>query len=131
MENEFLSKAWEMLVGRVEGPLTLRLILQPALAAFFGVRAGLKDAKTDQPAYLWDVFSNREYRRELLRHGWKDVRKVFLMAFLLDSVYQLIVFRWIYLGQTLIVAITLALIPYVLIRGPVNRIAASFKRRPR
>jgi hypothetical protein len=63
-----------------------------------------------------------------LHHGWKDVRIVFLMAFLLDSAYQLIVFRWIYLGQAVIVAIILAVVPYVLLRGPVNRLMTTTRK---
>jgi hypothetical protein len=125
------STVWEMLVGRMEGPLTLRLIIQPAMACFFAVRAGLQDAREGRPAYLWKVFTNPAYRYELLHHGWKDVRIVFVMALLLDSVYQFIVVRWIYVGQALIVAITLAILPYVLVRGPVNRMAVLFKTGPR
>jgi hypothetical protein len=36
-------------------------------------------------------------------------------------VYQLIEFHWVYPGETLIVAIVLAIIPYFLLRGPINR----------
>ena len=36
------STLWEMLIGRIEGPLTLRLVLQPTMASFLAVRAGLK-----------------------------------------------------------------------------------------
>jgi hypothetical protein len=118
------SSLWEMLIGRIEGPLTLRLLLQPAIATFFAVRSGLKDARSGRPAYLWKVFTNSAYRYELLHHGWKDVRTVFLMAVLLDSVYQGIEFHWIYLGQAVLVAIILAIVPYVLIRGPVNRLVS-------
>jgi hypothetical protein len=118
------STLWEMLIGRIEGPLTLRLLLQPAIATFFAVRSGLKDARSGRPAYLWKVFTNPAYRYELLHHGWKDVRTVFLMAVLLDSVYQGIEFHWIYLGQAVLVAIILAMVPYVLIRGPVNRLVS-------
>jgi hypothetical protein len=118
------STLWEMLIGRIEGPLTLRLLLQPAIATFFAVRSGLKDARSGRPAYLWKVFTNPAYRYELLHHGWKDVRTVFLMAVLLDSVYQGIEFHWIYLGQAVLVAIILAIVPYVLIRGPMNRLVS-------
>jgi hypothetical protein len=122
------STLWEMLIGRIEGPLTLRLVLQPTMASFLAVRAGLKDARVGRPAYLWKVFTNPSYRYDLLHHGWKDVRIVFLMAFLLDSAYQLIVFRWIYLGQAVIVAIILAVVPYVLLRGPVNRLMTTTRK---
>jgi hypothetical protein len=100
------------------------LLLQPAIATFFAVRSGLKDARSGRPAYLWKVFTNPAYRYELLHHGWKDVRTVFLMAVLLDSVYQGIEFHWIYLGQAVLVAIILAIVPYVLIRGPMNRLVS-------
>jgi hypothetical protein len=123
-DTHISSTLWEMLIGRIEGPLTLRLLLQPAIATYFAVRSGLKDARSGRPAYLWKVFTNPAYRYELLHHGWKDVRTVFLMAVLLDSVYQGIEFHWIYLGQAVLVAIILAIVPYVLIRGPVNRIVS-------
>ena len=119
---------WEMLIGRIEGPLTLRLVLQPAMATFFALRAGLRDARDGRPAYFWTVFTDPAYRQDLLHQGWKDVRKVFLMAFLLDSIYQGIMFRWIYLGQVLFVAVILAIVPYVLIRGPVNRLVSLFRK---
>jgi hypothetical protein len=36
------------------------------------------------------------HRPELLRQGWKDVGKVFILAVVLDSIYQLIVHRGVY-----------------------------------
>ena len=52
--------------------------------------------------------------------------KVFIMAVLIDAVYQYIQLSWFYPGEALIVAFILAFIPYLLIRGPVNRIARTF-----
>jgi len=129
MQNQ-LTTAWEMLMGRVQGPLTLRLIIQPAMASFFAIRSGLKDAREGRPPYVWKIFKKPTHRPQLLQHGWKEVRVVFLMAFLLDSVYQFIVFRWIYLGQALIVSVALAIVPYVLLRGPVNRLMRRFRTKP-
>jgi hypothetical protein len=60
---------------------------------------------------------------DLLRHGWKAIGRVFVLAILMDVIYQLIVVRWIYPLELIIVAISLAVIPYLLIRGPVNRLA--------
>jgi hypothetical protein len=45
------------------------------------------------------------------------------LAFVLDVVYQYLAFRWFYPGEALMVAFSLAFIPYLLIRGPVNRVA--------
>ena len=121
--EEMLTRFWENLLGRVGGPMTFRLILQPIMAAIFAVRSGLKDAKEGKPAYFWSLFTDSVHRRERLRDGWKSVGKVFVIAIIIDLVYQLIVFRWFYPGEALIVAIVLAICPYILIRGPVARIA--------
>jgi hypothetical protein len=49
---------------------------------------------------------------------------VFILAVVLDVVYQLIEHRWVvYPGEAVLVAIILAIVPYLLLRGPVNRIA--------
>jgi len=89
---------------------------------FLATRDGLKDARQGQPAYFWSLFTEPILRRELLRNGWRSISKVFIIAVVLDIIYQLIVFRWFYPFETLIVAVLLALIPYLLVRGPVNRI---------
>ena len=46
-------------------------------------------------------------------------------AIVIDVVYQFIVFRWFYPGEALVVAFVLAIVPYLLVRGPVNRIARN------
>ncbi len=120
--EDFLYRFVEDLVGRVSGPMKFRLILQPVMAAFFAIRSGLKDAKENKPAYFWAMFSNPNSRRDMIRDGWKSVGRVFILAVLLDAVYQFIVFRWFYPLEALLVAAILALVPYLLIRGPVNRI---------
>lgn len=59
----------------------------------------------------------------MLKHGWKDVSKVFLLAVVLDVAYQIIVLRFVYPGEVILVAFTLAILPYLLLRGLVTRIA--------
>jgi hypothetical protein len=122
LETTIIPGLREMLLGRIEGPLTLRLILQPVMASFLAIRAGLRDSREGKPAYLWTAVTNPSDRRVLLREGWKDIRTVFVLAVLLDSVYQLIEFHWVYIVQALIVAILLAIVPYIVLRGPVNRL---------
>jgi len=121
--EEILTRFWENLMSRVGGPMTFRLILQPIMAAIFAVRSGLKDAKEGKPAYFWALFTDSVNRRDLLRDGWKSVGRVFVFAIIIDLVYQWIVLRWFYPGEALLVAAILAFIPYLVIRGPVNRIA--------
>ena len=126
MDNIF-QRVWDNLVGRASGPMNFRLIVQPLVACVIAVRAGLKDAREGRPAFFWAALSNRSDRSELLRQGWKDVSKVFIIAAILDSIYQLKVHHGVYILELLITATMLAIIPYLLIRGPVNRIA---RRRP-
>ena len=47
------------------------------------------------------------------------------VAFVLDVVYQWIALRWVYPGEAFLVSIILAIVPYVLVRGPVNRLART------
>jgi tryptophan-rich sensory protein len=56
---------------------------------------------------------------------------LFLVALLIDVIYEIIVFRWVSPVQALIVSIVLALPPYVLVRGLTNRFVpmALAKRR--
>jgi hypothetical protein len=127
--DEMLARVWENLGGRIGGPLSFRLFLQPTIAVVLAVKAGLSDAQAGKPPYLWTIMTNADDRRDLLRNGWKSVTKVFVMALVIDVVYQLITARWVYPLESLIVAFVLACIPYLLVRGPVNRIASAGRRK--
>jgi hypothetical protein len=121
--EEMIARGWEGLAARVGGPMTFRLILQPLMATLLALRAGLKDAREDRPPYFWTVLTEPAQRAELLREGWKSIARVFFLAIIMDVIYQWIMQHWLYPLETMVVAILLAVVPYVLIRGPVNRIA--------
>jgi hypothetical protein len=126
-----LSRLWANLIGRIGGPLTFRLVMQPAMAAFFAIRAGSKDASENRVPYGWVIVSDPDNRRELLRQGWKDVAKVFVVAMVIDAVYQIIELHWFYPEEAVIVATLLALMPYLLLRGPANRLARHWQHTPK
>jgi len=111
------------LVDRVSGPMKFRLVLQPLMAAFFAVRSGLADARVGKPPYFWGLLSDRGQREDMLKNGWKSIGRVFILAIVLDVVYQIIVRRFVYPGETLIVAFILAIVPYLILRGLVTRLA--------
>ena len=127
--DDVIARIWENLGGRVGGPLSFRLILQPAVAIVLAVRAGVQDAQAGRPPYAWTVLTNPAARDELLREGWKAVAKIFVLAIIIDVVYQVLVFKRVYPGELLIIAFLLACAPYLLVRGPVNRIVAATRRR--
>jgi hypothetical protein len=130
--DEILTRFWQNLGERITGPMSLRLILQPSVATFLAIRAGLQDARLGRPPYFWTILTTDAANRgRLLREGWKSITKVFCLAIVLDVVYQLVVQRWIYPGETLVVAFILACVPYLLIRGLANRLlrpAAAVKQ---
>jgi hypothetical protein len=111
------------MADRVSGPMKFRLVMQPAMAAVYAIIAGLKDAKAGKPPYLWALASNPAHRVDMMKDGWKGVGKVFLLAVILDIVYQLIVIKFIYPGEAIIVAFVLAIFPYLILRGLVTRLA--------
>ncbi len=119
----------EHLSGRVGGPITFRLIVQPTIAVILAIRDGLKDARAGRPPYFYSLLTHPTERRQLLKDGWKSVRLVFVFAIVIDGVYQLIVFRGFYPGEALQVSIVLAIVPYLLIRGLANRIARQNIKR--
>jgi hypothetical protein len=128
--EEIFTRLWNDLIGRIGGPMSFRLLLQPTMAMIFAIRDGLKDAREGRPAYFYSLFTDPENRRSRLREGFKAVSRVFTFAIVMDFIYQVIVLRWFYPLQALIVAIVLALLPYILLRGPVNRIARFLRRPP-
>jgi hypothetical protein len=123
--DEILTRFIENMGARVTGPMKLRLIMQPLMASIFAVRSGLADARAGKPAYLWSLFTNAGSRREMLRDGWKSVGKVFVIALILDAIYQLITVRFIYPLETLVTALLLAIVPYLILRGLVSRLASK------
>jgi hypothetical protein len=127
--EDILRRFWGNLIGRATGPINFRLVIQPTVASILAIRAGIKDAREGRPAFLWAAITNPAYRPELLRQGWRDVGKVFLIAAVLDAIYQLIVHRGVLLLELVVVATVLAIFPYIVIRGPVNRITAVLRQR--
>jgi len=125
---EMLSRGVEQLLGRAGGPLHCRLLIMPLVVTFFAVRAGLKDAREAQPAFMWAVLTNPAGRRRLLGSALKDIGRVLVMAVVLDTTYQLLVLRAFYPVQLIIVVVTCAVVPYVLVRGPVTRLTRGLYR---
>ena len=127
--EDFFGQSWDMLVGRASGPLAFRLVLQPLTAAFVACRAGWRDARAGRPAYGWAVITDSASRPGLLREGWSELARVFAVAVMVDLLYEVIVFRRVYPGQSVIVATLLALLPYPLIRGLMNRMVRRWVTR--
>lgn len=123
---ELLSRRVEQLLGRKSGPLHFRLLMMPTVVTLSRNPGRREGAREGQPAFLWAIITNPAERGRLVRSAMKDVGRIFIVAVVLDTVYQVFVLRTLHVVQLLIVAIACAIVPYVLIRGPVTRLARLF-----
>jgi hypothetical protein len=121
--SDFLNTVWAEITARPSGPFAFRFYFQPLMAAVLAVRDGVKDARHGRPPYLETLFKEKSQRRSLMREAWAAVGKVFILAIVLDLIYQVVVIRAVRPLEGLFIAILLAIVPYALLRGPVNRIA--------
>lgn len=106
---------------RIDGPMKFRFVFQPLMAVIFAFIAGRKDAQAGKPPYFWALLTVPEHRSEMLRDGWKSVGKVFVLAMVLDVVFQVLVLHKVYPGEVVLVACLLAIVPYLIVRGAVTR----------
>lgn len=131
--DDIFVRIWHNLIERTEGPMHFRFFLQPTMSLIFAIRAAMKDVRAGTVPYLWRFFSSEKGKRtEVAKEAWKDVGKIFILGTILDVVYQLVVIfskkteEKFYPLESLLVAFALALVPYLLFRGPVNRLVRMF-----
>jgi hypothetical protein len=125
---ETLTQAWEHLFGRVDGPMSFRLVIQPVVATILAVRAGWADARKGRPIFFSTLARDPAQTRIMLKNLWRIAGKVFLVALVLDAIYQVTVLNGIYPLQALIVATLLALAPCMIVRAIGNRIVSMTRR---
>ena len=99
--DDFLTRVVDNMAARVTGPMQLRLLLQPLIASIFAIRSGLADARAGKPPYFWALFSDPAHRAEMVKDGWKSVGKVFVLALILDVIYQMVATRYVYGGEAI------------------------------
>ena len=93
------------------------------------VRDGVKDARTGRSPYFWTVLSDSDERNARLREGLSATARIIVLGLALDAIYQLYVLGTFHPGEALVVAMALAFVPYLLIRGPAARAARRWQRR--
>jgi hypothetical protein len=127
--QEIWTRFWDELIARPSGPLSFRLVLQPIMVSILAILDGSKDAREGRSPYLWTLLSDPAERAGYLREGLKRVSRVIIFAIGMDAIYQFIVLKRFYPGEALVIAFVLAILPYLLIRGPAERIGRSWNRR--
>ena len=126
-----LALGLDQFLGRFSGPLNFRLVVMPTVVTVLALRAVWKDLKDGRPAFLGIWIQDPVERNRVFRSALKDIGKIFIVAVVLDTAYQVMVFRWVYPGMVLVVAVVCAVVPYFLIRGPVYLVAHHLLRKVR
>ena len=122
------ERIWRDLAERPSGPMAFRFILQPLMAAIAATAHGLKDARTGRSPYFRTLLRDPQQRIGLLREGLNATAIIILLGLAMDVIYQVIVLKMFYPAEALIVALLLAFVPYVVVRGLVTRIARRWRR---
>jgi hypothetical protein len=120
-----LQRFWHDLVERPDAPMRFRFILQPLMAAIAAIHDGREDARAGRSPYFMTVLRNPQERVGLLREGLNAIARIMLLGLVMDVIYQLLVLKTFYPNEALVVALLLAFIPYLIIRGLVFRGARS------
>lgn len=128
--EEVRHRFWSDLIERPGGPMAFRFVLQPVMAAIAAVIDGLKDARLGRSPYFWTIIRDSQKRLRRLREGLISTARIILLGIGMDAIYQYKVLHAFYPGEAAIIALTLAVIPYFIIRGPVSRIARRWRSHP-
>ena len=123
----FLVRFWDHLIDRPSGPFAFRFVLQPVVASAFAILDGIKDAQAGRSPYFWLLVHDPANRYTRLKEGLSRVGRVIGLSVVMDIAYTLIEFHRVYPLETLAIALMLAFVPYLLVRGPANRISRTWQ----
>ena len=129
LSAEVHGRIWRDIFDRPGGPMTFRIILQPLMAAVAALFDAIKDARLGRDPYLWTILTNRQESAGRVREGLIATARIILLGLVMDGIYQAIVLKTFYPGEMVLVAVILAFVPYVLLRGPFARIARWWMAR--
>lgn len=123
MSMEVQKRFWTDIFERPGGPMTFRFILQPTMAALAALHDGIQDARTGRPTYLWTLITAPQEHGDYLRDALISTARIILLGLGMDAIYQATLLKTFYPGEMVIVALLLAFVPYLILRGPFARIA--------
>jgi hypothetical protein len=109
--------------------MAFRIVLQPIMASIAALIDGIKDARTGRNPYLWTILSNPLKRSSRLHEGLISTARIILLGLGMDLIYQYLVFDTFHPAEAVIIAGVLCFLPYLLLRGPITRIARRWLDR--
>ena len=123
LSGEVLTRVWQNMLDRPGGPFVFRFVLQPIMATMAALRDGIHDARTGRAPFLWTVLTDPAQRRSRLDEALIATSRIVLLGLAMDMVYQFIEFETFHPAEAVIVALLLAVVPYLVLRGLFTRIA--------
>lgn len=121
--SDVRERVFQSMIDRPGGPMTFRFILQPVMALVMAAIDGVRDARSGLQPYFWSMVAHPEARAARLYDGVISTSRILLLGLGMDVIYQLIEFKTFYPGEAAIIAVLLAFVPYLLMRGPFARLA--------
>ena len=109
--------------------MTFRFILQPAMAGLAALRDGISDARLGRQPFLWAAVRGTQPRGALIWSAIISTARIVILAIMMDAVYQWLVLKSFYPREAVVIALLLAFIPYLLLRGPIGRVARRWDAR--
>jgi len=120
---EVRARVWQNLIERSSGPMTFRFILQPIMATIAAFLDGVKDARAGSAPFLATVLTDTAKRAGRLQEAVIATARIILLGLIIDTIYQFIEFKTFHPAEAVIIALLLAFVPYVVLRGIITRIA--------
>ncbi|MFL5346396.1 MAG: hypothetical protein ACJ8AT_16535 [Hyalangium sp.] len=113
---------WEGLVRGLSGKGQFRLILQPAMALFLGLRLGIADAKEGKAPFLFRLFTTRHGRWTVFKQSLSDAAMPLILALIMDGILQYLTLNRVRPLQAVVVGALLVWLPFSIMRGLTNRV---------
>jgi hypothetical protein len=127
--HDVIARFWDELTARPSGPMAFRFLLQPVMASVLAIRDGYKDAREGRGPYFWTIIRDPAGRWPRLREGMKAVSRVIALGIVMEAIYQYVVLKGFRPLEMVTIVLLLAFIPYLLVRGPVGRLARYWVHR--
>jgi hypothetical protein len=126
---EVHQRVWHHVAERPGGPMTFRFILQPCMAAIAAFHDGAQDARSNRPPYLRVLLAGSQDRAASLFEALIATARIILLGLGMDAIYQATVLGTFYPGEAVLMALLLAFVPYLLLRGPFARLVRRWDDR--
>ncbi|MBV9290738.1 MAG: hypothetical protein JO288_23465 [Hyphomicrobiales bacterium] len=94
------------------------------MAAIVAFRDGVRDARLGRTPYFLALLRGVHSAEGRIGRFWEGIvstARILILGVVMDVIYQWLEFKTFYPGQAAVIAILLAFVPYLVLRGPFER----------